>query len=119
MKKRQLHRIQVKARELAVEQYLARRCAIVGWECLKLSCANRRGVSDRLIVAYKGVIVFCECKRATGEESALQVSWRKNLRNRGCTTATVYTRQDVDDLMDIIQRGLDGVQTEGLSTTGD
>lgn len=119
MHKRQLQRIQMKPRESAVEQYLVRRCAIIGWECLKLTCPNRRGVSDRLVIAYKGVMVVVEVKRPGGQESKLQVNWRHNLKDRGVSVAVVKSKEGIDQLMDLIQRSLDGVPAEAVSESGD
>jgi hypothetical protein len=115
MKERQLQRIQLKQRESLVEKYLERRCAVLGWECIKLTSPNRRGVSDRLILAYKGVAVFVELKNEKGKLTKLQKKWHEDLQYRGFMSVACYNKKDVDGVVDTIDKAINGLPAETLS----
>lgn len=88
-------------REESVENYLYRRVKAARGLCIKLVPAGLVGIPDRLVLLPGGVVVFVEVKKPRGSKVArLQVYWCDKLRAMGFRSVFVFTRDEVDGLME-------------------
>jgi len=90
-------------REESIETYLRRRVKAAGGLCIKLSPFGQVGIPDRLVLLPGGVVVFVECKKPKNAKVArLQEWWRdKQILRLGFAHRFVFTREDVDELMEV------------------
>lgn len=88
-------------RESLIEGYLRQRVRDAGGMCIKLAPAGYVGIPDRLVLLPCGVVVFIECKKPRGGKiGRLQYVWRDKLIALGLRHAFVFTREDVDEIID-------------------
>ena len=88
-------------REASVETYLRRRVTDAGGLCIKLNPASCVGIPDRLVVLPGGWICFVEVKKPkNGRVARLQFWWRDKLVEMGFPHRFVWTKEDVDELME-------------------
>lgn len=89
-------------KEKAIEQYLCQQVKKRGGKAYKFTSPAHRGVPDRIIVMPNGILIFCEVKNESGVLSLLQKLEIKWLRAHGHKTAIVWSKEDVDTLMEVI-----------------
>ena len=94
-------------REKIIEQYLVKQCKAQRWECWKLTSPARRGVPDRLII-LPGMVAFVEVKSPKGRLTLLQEKVLRRLKDKGQTTAVVYNKDQVDELIETLKAALPG-----------
>ncbi len=88
-------------RESSIETYLRNQVKAAGGLCIKLSPVGMVGIPDRLVLLPGGQVVFVECKKPRGAVVArLQVHWCDRLREMGFRSVFVYTKEEVDKLME-------------------
>jgi len=83
--------------ERDVEAYLKREVEKLGGLCLK---HGQDGWPDRIVLLPGGLTIWCETKRTDGRLSELQKLRAKELRNRGHTVYPVWSRDDVDRMLE-------------------
>lgn len=89
-------------RESSIETYLRERVKVAGGYCIKLNPMGNVGIPDRLVLLPEGVIVFVECKKPRGGVvSRAQTRWRDRLLDMGLSHRFVWTRADVDELLEV------------------
>lgn len=89
-------------RESSIETYLRERVKAVGGYCIKLNPMGNVGIPDRLVLLPGGVAVFVECKKPKGGVvGRLQTWWRSELIGLGFPHRYVFTREDVDLLLEV------------------
>lgn len=76
------------------------------WIFRKFRSFNKRGVTDKIFITPKGVVIFVEFKRRGKKPTALQAREHDLLRNQNCT---VWVIDDIDKGKDLI---LDQVMEE-------
>lgn len=91
--------------EKDIEQYLKRGVERDhGGLCIKVSPENVKGIPDRLVVLPPdGRCVWVELKRKDGRLSELQKYQHARLRKIGADVAVVWSREDVDKLMEYVK----------------
>ena len=89
------------AKEAVIEQYLVRKVKERNGIAYKFTSPGRRGVPDRLVV-LPNMILFVECKAEGGKLTLGQIKEHERLQARGMTVATVYSKEDVKNLMAVI-----------------
>ena len=95
-------------REETVEKRLKRLCDERGWLCLKLDPSTKKGIPDRMIVAFCGLLYFVELKRPKGGRlEPIQKHWQKDLKYRGQDVCVANTKEAVDALIALIQTEVD------------
>lgn len=88
-------------RESSIETYLRKRVRDAGGLCIKLVPAGYVGIPDRLVLLPGGRVVFVECKKPRGGVVApMQERWRDRLLDMGMPHRFVFTREDVDEMME-------------------
>ena len=88
-------------REESVEFRLRKAVKARGGLCIKLNPMGVVGIPDRLVLLPGGVVAFVECKKPKGAKAArLQVWWCDKLRAMGFRSVFVWTKEDVDELME-------------------
>ena len=98
-----LRRFYYMPREEAIEKYLRSKVAERDGVCVKISPFGLRGVPDRLILLPGPLVIFAELKRPSGGRvSRHQYRWRDWLTSRGFRHVFLYTRKDVDLLMEAL-----------------
>lgn len=89
-------------RESSIETYLRKRVRDAGGLCIKLVPAGYVGIPDRLVLLPGGLVVFVECKKPRGGVvSRAQTRWRDRLLDMGLSHRFVWTRADVDELLEV------------------
>lgn len=89
--------------EAYVEDYLRKRSKQKEWLCYKWVSPGRSGVPDDIVITDTGLVVFVECKSATGKLSELQKLTIGKLRDHGADVRVVYTREEVDELFEELE----------------
>lgn len=88
-------------RESSIETYLTKRVRARTGRCIKLSPVGVVGIPDRLVLLPGGVAVFVECKKPKDAKiGRLQKWWKGELERLGFEHRYVFTREDVDQLME-------------------
>jgi hypothetical protein len=88
-------------REAGIEGYLRQRVQDVGGLCIKLNPASLVGIPDRLVVLPGGFMVFVEVKKPHGGViGKAQYIWRDRIQTLGARHRFVFTRDDVDGLLE-------------------
>ena len=91
-------------REAHVEGYLRARVQDVGGLCVKLNPAGVVGIPDRLVLLPGGRLAFVEVKKPKGGVvGRLQFVWRDRLIEMGFTHRFVFTREDVEDMLEVLR----------------
>lgn len=89
-------------RETSIEGYLRERVKDVGGLCVKLNPASLVGIPDRLVILPGGWVVFVEVKKPKGGVvGRLQFVWRDRLLDLGVAHRFAFTREDVEEIMDV------------------
>lgn len=89
-------------REASIEGYLRDRVRGAGGLCVKLNPAGLVGIPDRLVLLPGGRIVFVEVKKPRGGViGKAQFVWRDRLIGLGFAHRFAFTREDVDELMEV------------------
>jgi hypothetical protein len=89
-------------REASIESYLRSRVKNVGGLCVKLNPAGLVGIPDRLVVLPGGRVLFVEVKKPRGGViGKAQFVWRDRLLDMGVAHRFVFTREDVDEMMEV------------------
>lgn len=86
--------------EKDVELELGRRVERSGGLYIK---AGQQGWPDRIVMLPGGRLVWVELKRNGGRLSALQRFRHAQLRERGQQVVTIWSREDIDRLMEDLQ----------------
>lgn len=81
-----------------IENYLTKSAKEHGFLSMKFTSPNLNGVPDRIIIG-NGYTVFVEVKKPDGRLDRLQVEVIKKLKNHGAYVTVVYTKEDVDKLL--------------------
>jgi hypothetical protein len=90
-------------REESVETHLFRAVKAARGLCVKLSPLGVVGIPDRLVLLPGGRVAFVECKKPKGSKTArLQIFWCDKLRAMGFMSVFVFTKEDVDKLMEAL-----------------
>ena len=90
-------------REESVETHLFRKVKAARGLCIKLSPLGVVGIPDRLVLLPGGRLAFVECKKPkNGRVARLQVFWCDKLRAMGFRSVFVWTKDDVDELMETL-----------------
>jgi len=88
-------------REASIETRLRDGVKALGGYCIKLSPIGLVGIPDRLLLLPGGRVVFVECKKPRRAVVAkLQAWWRDEIKRLGFRHEFVFTKQDVDKLME-------------------
>lgn len=82
--------------ESAVEQYLCRRVARIGGQCLKLVPVDA-GVPDRLVILPWAGMYLVELKSPTGKPSPIQQVWHTRSAAIGEPVAVLHSPAEVDE----------------------
>jgi hypothetical protein len=91
-------------REASIEGYLRARVSDVGGLCVKMNPAGLVGIPDRLVVLPGGRVAFVEVKKPRGGVvGKAQFVWRDRLLGLGVVHRFVFTREDVDELMEVLR----------------
>jgi hypothetical protein len=91
-------------REASIEGYLRARASDVGGLCVKLNPAGLVGIPDRLVVLPGGRVAFVEVKKPRGGVvGKAQFVWRDRLLGLGVMHRFAFTREDVDELMEVLR----------------
>ena len=88
-------------RETSIETRLRNGVKDLDGYCIKLSPLGKVGIPDRLLLLPGGRVVFVECKKPRGSRIArMQEHWRDEIERLGFRHEYVFTREDVDQLME-------------------
>lgn len=88
--------------EKTIEAYLRNQVKKRGGIAFKFVSPGYNGVPDRLIVMPGGSMYFVEVKNERGRLSPLQVQCHKMLEALGVPVFVVWSKEDVDALMEVI-----------------
>jgi hypothetical protein len=89
-------------REVRIETYLRDRVKGAGGLCIKLAPAGYVGIPDRLVILPDGRVLFVEVKKPRGGVvGKAQFVWRDRLIGLGVAHRFCFTREDVDELMEV------------------
>jgi len=90
-------------RETSIEGYLRARVKDVGGLCVKLNPAGLVGIPDRLVVLPGGRVLFVEVKKPRGGViGRAQFVWRNRLIGLGVAHRFCFTREDVDEIVEVM-----------------
>jgi hypothetical protein len=91
-------------REVRIETYLRARVKDAGGLCVKLNPAGYVGIPDRLVVLPGGAVIFVEVKKPRGGViGKMQFVWRDRLMGMGVRHRFVFTREDVDEMLEMFE----------------
>ena len=82
--------------EKDIEKYLVKRVAQMGGKAYKFVSPSNRGVSDRIAMFAKGIVVMVELKRPGGKLSRLQELFAEDMQKLGVAYACLWSKDDVD-----------------------
>lgn len=88
--------------EKTIEAYLRNQVKKRGGIAFKFVSPGYNGVPDRLIVMPGGSMYFVEVKNERGRLSPLQVQCHKMLKTLGVHVYVIWSKEDVDAFMEII-----------------
>ena len=91
-------------REKAVEKYLRRRLEMLGLKCIKFIPDLVNGMPDRLVLLPGRRVMWVELKTDNGKLSEVQRYQHKVLENLGQEVVVVWNREQVDELVDRLER---------------
>lgn len=87
--------------EKDLEKYLKKTVEDHGGQCLKWTSPSTTGLPDRIVLLPGRRVAFVELKRPRGSrKGSLQPYWRRVLVGLGFVHWWVYTKADVDALME-------------------
>lgn len=85
--------------EREVESYLVKTVKNLGGKAYKFVSPGNAGVPDRLVVLQNGQVAFVELKSNKGQTTALQEMRLRELKELGCKTAVVHSKEEVDQFL--------------------
>jgi len=93
--------------EKQIEGYLVKKVKEIGGVAYKFVSPANRGVADRIVCLPDGGVVFVEVKSATGQLSALQEQFAKDMTRLKQNYIVLKSREEVNALIEIVskQRG--------------
>ena len=86
-------------RERDIEKYLTARVERLGGVAFKFVSPGNDGVPDRLVILPGGRILLVELKASHGRLRPIQVWQQERIRRRGVEVHTVWSREQVDELL--------------------
>lgn len=89
-----------RVREVSVERYLVQQGRLIGIEFRKLVMPGFTGAPDRIGNIGKGRAMYVEAKTKAGKLSPRQIRAQNELLAEGAIVCNVYTRADVDSILD-------------------
>ena len=92
----------IKNRERDVENYLVEKLRRYGLVCLKFQPEHRTGMPDRLVLLPDQRCLWVELKTKGGHLETIQELRHKELQASGQRVAVVWSREDVDNLINNI-----------------
>ena len=92
--------------EKDTEKYLIRRTKALGGLCRKFTCPNVRGVPDQVCFFPKGIIMWVEVKSEGKQPEKHQVRELGRLLMLGQDVRIIDTKQQVDQLIEEVEREL-------------
>jgi Holliday junction resolvase-like predicted endonuclease len=90
--------------ESDIEKYLVKRVMDIGGECIKGNAHNSRGMTDRIAILPKGLVVFIEVKRPGLKPRPNQRVRINQFRKMGHVAVYVNTFKMIDALILWMQR---------------
>ena len=90
----------VKIRERDVESYLVEKLKEANLPCIKFQPDHRVGMPDRLIILPDQRVRWVELKTSGGHLEEIQKLQHKRLRERGHYVNLLWTKADVDRLVE-------------------
>ena len=91
-------------RESEVEGYLKRRLCGLGIDCVKYVPDQLPGMPDRMLLLPDGKVMWVELKTDGGRVSPLQMYRHAWLRKLGHDVRVVWDKQQVDELVEEIEK---------------
>jgi hypothetical protein len=93
--------------EKQIEGYLVKKVKEIGGVAYKFVSPANRGVADRIVCLPDGGVVFVEVKSATGQLSALQEQFAKDMTRLKQNYIVLKSREEVNAFIEIVskQRG--------------
>lgn len=88
-----------------VEEKFVKAVTKLGWKAYKFVSESNRGVSDRLVIT-PGQVWFVEIKRATGQLSPLQESFRNKCIGFKLNHFVVYGEEGINKFIERVKNGL-------------
>ena len=98
--------ISIKTRERDVESRLASSLKKIGLPCLEFEPSNCIGMPDRLVLLPGGKVMWVEVKTDGGSLEEIQKLRHRELESLGHTVRVVWSKDDVDDLIEEIKKAL-------------
>lgn len=95
----------VKIRERDVESYLVEKLKEANLPCIKFQPDNKVGMPDRLILLPDQRVRWVELKTSGGHLEEIQRLQHKRLRERGHYVNLLWTKADVDRLVEELVNG--------------
>lgn len=83
-------------RESKIEKYFKEQVKEFGGRSYKFVSPQNRGVSDQIVLWPGGVTDFVELKTQTGQPSALQVQFRREVQRLGHNHWYLFSIEDID-----------------------
>lgn len=96
----------IKTREKDVEQYLVTSLGKINLPCLKFDPTNRIGMPDRIVPLPDGKVIWVELKTEGGSLEEIQKLRHHELKRLGHRVEVVWSREDVDNLIEGIKEEL-------------
>lgn len=89
-------------REKSIEQYLVKRVKELGGRAYKFVSPGNDGVPDRIVCLPGGKVCFVELKAPGKTPTELQKVQLSRLREIGCQTAVIDSKELVDTLLEVV-----------------
>lgn len=93
----------IKVRERDVESYLMDKLKDAGIPCVKFIPDGKVGMPDRLVLLPDGKVIWVELKTKGGHLEEIQKLQHKRLGDLGHRVFVVWSKGDVDELVQEIQ----------------
>lgn len=90
--------------ERDVERYLVRKVEELGLQVYKFVPDQAPGMPDRVILLPAQRVLWVELKTEGGRLAELQKYRHNELRKAGHNVVTIWSKDDVDDLIELIKK---------------